>query len=354
MHDSAHLEAARRLVPELRARALAAEQAGQLPRTTVVQLLASGLTRLLQPARYGGAATQIKAHMNVCAALAHGCVSTGWCTFVWGVHNFLVARYPDATQEAMWGDTPELLTSASIGPVGRATLERDGVTISGQWGFNSGYDHAGALLLGAMSEVGPWLCLVRRSECTVIDNWQVAGLRATGSKDVVADNLFVPRDRVVHFADCVEPNRAMLTLVIAGPVLGAAQAAVELYGRELGPTASEAGKQRFARASAEVHAARVTLMYACQEVDLSLAKGEVLSPSTQLRIARDTAYASALCSGAVNEIFAAVSGRALHETNPLQRIWRDVAAGCSHARLRWDAAADAFADDALATLAQGR
>lgn len=353
MHDSDHVEAARRMVPDLRARALAAERAGKLPRATVDQLLAGGLTRLLQPARYGGAATQVQAHMNVCAELAHGCVSTAWCTFVWGVHNFLVARYPDAVQEAMWGDNPERLTSASIGPVGRATVEPEGLTISGQWGFNSGCDHAGALLLGAMSELGPWLCLVPRSECTVIENWRVSGLKATGSKDMVATDLFVPRERAVHFADSVDPNRAMLTLVIAGPVLGAAQAAVELYGRELGPAANQVSKQRYARSAAEVHAARLMLMYACQEVDAALANGDVLPVPTQLRIARDTAYAASLCSGAVNEIFAAVSGRALHETHPLQRIWRDVAAGCSHARLRWDPAADGYADDALTRICNG-
>ena len=65
------------------------------------------------------------------------------------------------------------------------------------------------------------------------------------------------------------------------------------------------------------------------------------------RSARDTAYAAVTLNGAVNDIFAAVSGRSLHEEEPMQRLWRDVAAGCAHFRLRWDAPALAYADAVL-------
>ena len=337
------VDTARALVPALAERATEAEGLRSLPAESVRELKRRGLTRLLQPREYGGASEQVATHMEVCAALAHGCVSTAWCTFVWGIHNHLVALFPQATKDQVWGTDPSTLISASLGPVGNAEVVEGGVMLSGRWGFNSGCDHARYLLLGAMSAEGPWLCLVPSTEYTVIDNWHVVGLRGTGSKDAEIDRLFVPLDRALRFAQSIEPNRALLTLVIAGPVLGAAEAALERYRVMVGADDDPAGRQRLARLSAETRAARLLLMEAAREIDESLASGDAITPLVQLRVARDTAFASTKCQQTVNEIFAAVSGRTLHDWEPLQRIWRDITAGCSHARLRWDMPAEAWA-----------
>lgn len=338
---------AQKLVPLLNERAAETEVLRALPEETVRDLVEAGLTRLLQPVHYGGANERVATYMEVCAALSHGCVSTAWCNFVWGVHNHLIALFPRATQEEVWGSDPGTLVSASLGPVGAAKVVKGGLMLSGRWGFNSGCDHARFLLLGAMTSDGPWLCLLPSSDYTVIDNWHVVGLRGTGSKDAEADEVFVPFARALRFSNSIEPSRALLTLVIAGPVLGAAEAALERYRELIEKPDDPPGRQRFARIAAQIRSARLLLMEAAREVDQSLVDGDALEPLVQLRIARDTAFASVKCQEAVNELFAAVSGRTLHECEPLQRLWRDVTAGCSHARLRWDAPAEAWAAAAL-------
>lgn len=342
------MSSARGLVPALAARASETEVLRRLPLATVSDLTRSGLTRLLQPTSYGGAGAGAAAHIEVCAALARGCVSTAWCNFVWGVHNFLIGLYPAAVQQEVWGSDPATLVSASIGPVGKAEVVDGGVLISGRWGFNSGCDHAAFLLLGATSEEGAWLCLVPSTDYRLIDNWQVVGLRGTGSKDAEAEDLFVPSVRALTFEKSVDPNRALLTLVIAGPVLGAAEAAMECFRGMLKQSNNAVDRQRFARLGAEVRSARLILMDAAYEVDQSLLELSVLPQPVQLRIARDTAFAAGRLQQVVNELFAAVSGRALHESEPLQQLWRDITAGCSHARLRWDLPAEMWAVMALA------
>ena len=71
--------------------------------------------------------------------------------------------------------------------------------------------------------------------------------------------------------------------------------------------------------------------------------------SARAKVVRDTAYAAKLCRAAVDRIFEASGGAALHLDGELQRIWRDVHAGSAHARLDWDTAADTYASEVLKT-----
>ena len=49
-----------------------------------------------------GSISTIREFIDVCGILAEGDMSTGWCNFVWGVHNFLAGLYPEEVQEKVW------------------------------------------------------------------------------------------------------------------------------------------------------------------------------------------------------------------------------------------------------------
>ena len=53
--------------------------------------------------------------------------------------------------------------------------------------------------------------------------------------------------------------------------------------------------------------------------------------------------AAKLANQATRRLFEAAGGSALHESNALQRIFRDVTAGCAQARLHWDEQAEPYA-----------
>jgi len=344
--------AARGLIGRLARQARECEARRRLPERTVRALLDVGLPRMLQPSEFGGGEASVGEFMEVCAVLARGCVSSAWCNFVWGVHGFLVGGFPVRAQRAVWANAPETLVSASLGPVGRARAVRGGLEITGRWGFTSGCDHAEWLLLGATDEHGSrWLCLLPREHCEIVDTWHVAGLSGTGSKDALCSEVLVPAARALSFEDSVDRHRALLTLVIAGPILGAAEAAIVHFAggcpRELPP----AQGLRLSEVSAGVLAMRLLIRNACESIDQALAAGTVPGPVEQLRIARDTAFAAKGLRAAVETLFSAGSALTLRQDHPLQRIWRDVAAGTAHARLRWDEPALAYA--AASAVARG-
>ncbi|MDA0791202.1 MAG: acyl-CoA dehydrogenase family protein [Proteobacteria bacterium] len=305
------------------------EKLGHVHPAVLDAMQEAGLPQLLKP----GSAYTIKEFVDVCGILAEGCMSSGWCNFVWGMHSYLMSAYPAEVQETVWED-PKALISASLAPAGHTPgIDRDGAVVTGRWRFNSGADHAQWLLLGVSQDEGePHLGLFHRSEFELDDTWQVMGLRGTGSKDAVMDGQHIPAERLMPFSQVLTPYGAMLILVIVGPVIGGAQAAVNEYAKQLSTSHGQSAMIRLSEASAEVDAARLVALSAADLLDLNPSPNGFITA----RIIRDTAYAARLCNQATRRVFEAAGGSALHESRPIQRIFRDVTAGCAHAKLQWD------------------
>lgn len=352
-HERPIYTAAREAAEVASVYAEATEQLGYVHPNVLAVLQDAGFAQMLKP----GSDHSIRDFIHVCGLLAEGCMSTGWCNFVWGVHNHLIGLYPDSAQAQVWQD-PSSLVSASLGPVGKVALKQAGGTLSGRWRFNSGCDHAQWLLLGATPDDGePQLALVHKSEYSIVDTWQVMGLKGTGSKDAICESIAVPADRLLPVSQVLTPYAALLILVIVGPVIGGAQSAVHNFAQALSKRRTPAGVSlaedqamllRLAEASAEVDAARLIVLNAADRLD------HESTPDNRItaRIMRDTAYAAKLCNQASHRLFESAGGSALHNSNRLQRIFRDVTAGCAQARLHWDAQAEPYARQLVRRAAQ--
>jgi len=310
-----------------RDKAAETEQLRKLHPDVLAALQSESLPQLIKD---GGT---IRDYVDVCGILAQGCMSTGWCNFVWGMHQHLISLFPTEVKHAVWAD-PKELVSASLQPVGQVNaLDADSVTLTGRWRFNSGCDYAGWLLLGANTDDSePCLALVHESEYQIDDTWQVMGLRGTGSKDAVCDAVRLPRNRLLPFSQAIAPYGALLILVIVGPVVGGAQSAVDEYAKQISDHNDNLALVRLAEASAEVDTARMLVQSAADILDVNLAPDNALT----WQIIRDTVFAAKLCNQSTRRVFEAAGGSALHESKPLQRIFRDVTAGCAHAKLRWE------------------
>src|SRR5215469_5717869 len=64
----------------------------------------------------------------------------------------------------------------------------------------------GALVPGQSPPAGLQVAVLPREEVTVHDNWQVAGLRGTGSCDFSIDNVFVPDNMTFSLMDAIHGN----------------------------------------------------------------------------------------------------------------------------------------------------
>lgn len=331
---------AREIAGLARAHAGATETLGRVADPVLAAMQQAGLPQLLKP----GERRNFREFIDVCGILAEGCMSAGWCNFVWGMHNYVIALYPRAVQAEVWAE-PTTLVSASLGPVGTCEgISHDGAVVTGHWRFNSGCDHADWLLLGFTPPDGePHLGLFNKDEFEIDhDSWDVIGLRGTGSKDARANEVALPPERMLPFSESIVPYGALLMLVIVGPVIGGAQGAVDEFARIMKEkTMSVTGKRmsenttsllRLSESSAEVDAARALVMARADELDANPTPG-VLETT---RIFRDTGYAAKLCNQATRRLFEAAGGAALQSSGEMQRIFRNVAAGCNHARLVWD------------------
>ena len=177
-----------------------------------------------------------------------------------GVLPSLAARaLRRADQQDMWNVDPARNTSSSYAPTGKAEIVDGGFRLSGRWSFSSGCDLCDGVILGANAgfvqfgevEIPNFHSFVLlRDQYTIDDNWFTAGMRGTGSKDIVVDNAFVPAHRGLSSieyeynpqnrlrvsnsttAGSTGPSAVMFNLVLVAPMLGAARGFLDAWTAE--------------------------------------------------------------------------------------------------------------------------
>ena len=98
---------------------------------------------------------------------------------------------------------------------------------------------------------------------------------------------------------------------------------------------------------AEAYAARLLLERTAAVIDARIAGNQDPHPTWNAQVTRDTAYVAQLATRATQRVFEASGGSALQDSEPIQRIWRDVHAGHAHAYLDWDVAAEGWSNAIL-------
>lgn len=354
------------LVEQLRAQAGEAEQLRRLPDANVAALREAGLLKVLQARRFGGYQLSLHAHVDTVATIARGCGSTAWCMGVYHAHSWLMGSFPEAAQQETYGAKPDTIISAVIAPRGKATPAEGGYVLNGFWPFASGCQHSQWLLLGAqiLDRAGAVVdeadLLVPTAEITIRDDWNVVGLRGTGSCSVVAKDVFVPRHRYLSLPGLIQgktPGAALhegslyqsaavpvLALALAPPALGMAEAALAAFqerlpGREIAYTNhivqrdSPTTHRVLADAATRIHVARLMLHRCVDDIEAAAERGAMMEFATRARIRMDCAYAVRQCLEAVEPLFLACGGSGIGESNPVQRAWRDLHAVNMHGLL---------------------
>ncbi len=202
------LQKARDLIPVLRQREKECIAAKKVPDKTIQDFEEAGFFRVLQPARWGGYELPPIVYADIARILAEGCMSSAWVYGVVAVHNWQMGLYPDQAAQDVWGDNQNVRIGSSYMPVGKVTKVDGGYRMSGHWMFSSGCQHCDWTILGANvppqqpGEAPEALCfLVPRSDYKIVENWDVMGLKGTGSHDVILEDVFIPEHRTVKDLD---------------------------------------------------------------------------------------------------------------------------------------------------------
>lgn len=368
------VEAASALAPRLRQRAPDAERQRMVPAETIAEMRAAGLFRVMQPAAYRGHGGEFADYIVIAEELGAGCPSTAWIYANVVLKSWMVGMYPREAQDDIWARDPDTIVSSILRPTGRSKPVPGGDRLSGKWSYVSGVDHTQWTIIGSMRELGggavePVVHLVPRADYRIEDNWHVAGLAATGSKDIVLHDVLVPAHRTITMKQAqsgaapgaaIHPDNPVFRVplmssfgfFICAPIVGIAKGAIECFTETIGSRSTmgaAAGgggvglsslptiQLRIAEAQMRFEASRATMLDAA--VATMHESGRTGSVSEAQRIAnrRAQSYSSRIAVEAVDLLFEAMGAGGLFLSQDIQRYWRDAHAGAAHFGVNWDA-----------------
>jgi 3-hydroxy-9,10-secoandrosta-1,3,5(10)-triene-9,17-dione monooxygenase len=195
------LARAEALRPVLRERQAATEAAGRLLDETHAAFVEAGFYRTIQPRRFGGYEFGLRDFVRVMTEISRGCPSSGWVLALTAGHPHLLAHFDERAQVDLYGADGDVRVPGRPVQAGLAIPADGGYVVSGAWDYASGCDHAthfmgSAIVQGSAPPHLLWL-LLDRADWSIVDNWDVIGLRGTGSKRVVCSEVFVPEHRTI-------------------------------------------------------------------------------------------------------------------------------------------------------------
>lgn len=354
---------ARELVPLLAQRSAQADQDQKVLDETIADFQRAGFFRVLQPKRFGGYEMDPEVFYQIQMTLAEGCMSSAWVYGVVAVHNWQLALFDDRAQQEVWGDDDSTLTSSTYMPVGKVVPVEGGFQFSGRWGFSSGSDHCDWALLGGLvppkaGEAAPEYrtFLVPRRDYQVVRNWDVLGLKGTGSHDIVVEGAFVPDYRTHKSIDgfmCNSPGNAVNTAplyrlpfaqifvrAVSTSSIGALQGAINLFRQYASKrvsinsgqkTTEDVGAQlACAEAQAAADEMRLVLLRNFSSMMQSVRDGQAIPIETRVEYRFQSAAVSERCATHVNRLLRYCGGRGIYLNNPITHTFLDLHAARAH------------------------
>ncbi|MBV9320573.1 MAG: acyl-CoA dehydrogenase family protein, partial [Mycobacterium sp.] len=206
----------------------------KLPAELVSALRDSGLLRGGAPVEVEGLELAPGTALRCAEEVARGDASAGWCVSIAITSSLLVAYLPPVSRDELFGHGRGVAAGVWA-PQGKARPAPGGVVVSGRWAYCSGITHADVMFAGCLLDDRPVVVALPTAELQVLDTWHTLGLRGTGSHDTVADDVFVPNERVISIFDGPLINRPLyrfppfgfFAACITAAAMGNARAAIE-------------------------------------------------------------------------------------------------------------------------------
>jgi alkylation response protein AidB-like acyl-CoA dehydrogenase len=247
-----------------------------------------------------------------------------------------------------------------LGPMGKATRVPGGFVLSGNWSYGSGVRHSdfihsggmvcdagGAPVVGVGGLPETRIFVVPRDACLFGDNWDVMGLRATGSIDYSCKDVFIP-EGATHLTECTTPKRGgplfllgirgMSTICHTGFTLGVGRRMLDEVaalsrvkkGRFGLLGDGESFLEDFGAAEAKLRAARAFAYEIWRGIEESLYRGEPLSTRQGTLHRLSLNHVTWTTAEVARFAYYAAGGTSLRAST-LQRFFRDMHAATQHA-----------------------
>jgi len=225
-------EKARQMVSFFSELAARNEDQGRLTDETLAGLREGGFFSLWIPTCFGGAEAWPLEALKVIETLSYADGSTGWVLMASQVAMGSAAAFlPPATAKAIFSERLPVIAGHGMAR-GRAEIDGKGFRLTGNWQYASGllhseYIHTGGIVYenGAPRTIpgskspDARIFILPVSEAKLLGNWDVIGLRATGSVDYSLTDVFVPED-FTHSMAAKVPNHGGNLYTLGIPNMG--------------------------------------------------------------------------------------------------------------------------------------
>jgi indole-3-acetate monooxygenase len=366
---TARLEKIESMRAEILAAGDEAQQLRRLPDGIVERLVDEGFFRFTLPVELGGEDATSCDTIKILEAMAAIDASVAWNVMLGSEINAMAVGGMDKDlAKEVYLENPRVIMCGGGGPgtqPPRAERCEEGVRVWGQSTFISGCHNATWFFMAAPLMQGDApeldnagnpifkLWFLHRDQWEIMDTWDVAGLRGSGSHDVKADGALVPEKYVgvdlmtvpAHYDNPVYrmPVPLRLSYNKVAIALGVAKGSIEAFSdlaQNKVPMLSAStlnrrpmAQSRMGEAVGNYRAARAYVLDAMQDVEEELA-ADAATPGAETTVNARLActHGANVCMQVVDSLHntAGTSGMRMH--SPLERKLRDSHACATH---RW-------------------
>jgi alkylation response protein AidB-like acyl-CoA dehydrogenase len=205
--------------------------------------------RALVARRFGGDEVSPAEFLRLIEKISQADGSAGWVAS-FGVSAIYLSALPLATLQTIYAAGPDVVFAGGIFPPQPAIAVPGGIEISGRWSWGSGSPAAELIGVGFKLEGAPTspanatspaaaglprTAVMPRERVSIVKNWDVNGMKATGSHDIVVDKVVVPESWtfIRGGASSLDtplyryPSMALAAQVLAVVALGIARGALD-------------------------------------------------------------------------------------------------------------------------------
>jgi alkylation response protein AidB-like acyl-CoA dehydrogenase len=337
---------------EVRQRRDEFDAGSHVPRDMIERFKQVGIYRAATPQCYGGDALAPARFLKMIERISEADGSAGWVAS-FGSAGVYLAALPQETLAEIYAKSPDLVFAGGLFPLQPAEAVTGGWNVNGTWKFASGCKGADLLGvgIGASANGGkPRTAVFPASQVDIVENWNVVGLKGTGSHDLRVSDKFVD-DRWTFIrggAATVDeplfryPSIAYAAQVLAVVNLGLARAALDEVSRMAGgsgvtgaPKMADRAYVRIeiAKAEAQLQAARGFFYGATEQVWASILAGNPVTAEQTSLLRLSAIHVSRAGAAVVQSAYSLAGTTAIYLNHPLQRYLRDSMVVTQHAFL---------------------
>ncbi|PYF05787.1 acyl-CoA dehydrogenase family protein [Ureibacillus chungkukjangi] len=354
------VERANGLIPMLRENGLKIDQTSELPEVIIEKLRSEGLLKVLRPQMFGGYQTDMRTYLEVVTAISRGNGSAGWFVALSNIRDYMISyAFGRQALEDIFGPNHDqnVILAGNFKPIKFEMKKVEGGYLieEAQWPFVSGSPHADWLYFGFPLADGNGgmemaIMVVPRQDAIVLDDWNVMGLKGSGSNSVRLENVFVPEHRVSldrlanqgHYM--IEELREVplyqtpfvpsLTLSIVAPALGITKGAMDLHMERVGKAGigntfyskmneAPVTHLQVAQSQLKIDLAELLLHHAVDLLDEYSEKGQKLTLEEGIKVKAEFGYVNQLCKESIDLMTAGAGSVFSYNNNLFQLFYRD-------------------------------